>query len=779
MKLDALFGAEAAAPLLTVLLALSAVAVQRLDFDDFEKDVPRPWAAEIITGDIAPGLLVPTRKCVCRTEGVLQIGAARECPMPADAKKAFLASGVRVYDLGAQSRLVTEFSARGRCFSVTLSRRPRREDVVCSFEEDGREIAAIALPKGALPADFNFVAGVDGTADMTVKSLSDSQTRNMTKNSRILVGATTVTKSLYLKSDGGTAEATIDNLSTAIVDAERVAKAPPPWTASPDKTFDPVAAGWPLVFSDEFDGVAIDTNKWDLQGNEERKECASLSGDGRLLIKADYRRNSTNQLRTASLWSIPTFRYGYFEARVKFTRESGWWAAFWLCSHGIGNPFLDGFEIDIFEDYYTRIKNPGDGEHPKTLDHNLHVMGAGTMKSRNYNSTLPGSLDDFYVIGCKWTPYEVTIYLDGKAISSKSDHSPYDTVTFDAFRHGACNVPLHVIVSGQIMTKSWRCHDFTGFKIPETYEVDYVRVYGCPDTAEGMRPHGNDVFCRADGNAVRRNPDAEGGRQACGKDGVADSRSAFVRRRLPPRHMPSASLRIQGAVHGRMVFQDGLGEAWAQRRGACFPGQPPCVFDIRRGRARRRVKHARQAAARAARDGVASIRRQGAEGARENSRRPLRRGRAGGRLLRHDRTERIALRLARVRGGGWIRTHHRERLHRRMAALHGRCRRGGRVSACVYVRNAGRGQPRRADCVRRRHRRTAEAASPRISGLACNYERGGDGEAPCGPPCADPSPVRTVQLLRSRVSPHKVAQSIAFPALPRFVKKFSGGCDGS
>ena len=488
MKLDALFGAEAVVSLLSVSLALSAVAEQRLDFDDFEKDAPRPWAAEIITGDIAPGLLVPTRKCVCRTDGVLQIGAARECRMPADAKKAFLASGVRVYTLEAQSRIVTEFSARGRSFSVTLSRRPGREDVVCSFEEDGREIAAIALPKGALPADFNFVAGVDGTADMTVKSLSDSQTRNMTKNSRILAGATTMTKSLYLKSDGGTAEATIDNLSTAIVDAERVAKAPPPWTASPDKTFDPVAAGWPLVFSDEFDGVAIDTNKWDLQGNEERKECASLSGDGRLLIKADYRRGSTNQLRTASLWSIPTFRYGYFEARVKFTRESGWWAAFWLCSHGIGNPFLDGFEIDIFEDYYTRIKHPGDGEHPKTLDHNLHVMGAGTMKSRNYNSTLPGSLDDFYVIGCKWTPYEVTIYLNGKAISSKSDHSPYDTVTFDAFRHGACNVPLHVIVSGQIMTKGWRCHDFTGFKIPETYEVDYVRVYGCPDTAEGMCP---------------------------------------------------------------------------------------------------------------------------------------------------------------------------------------------------------------------------------------------------------------------------------------------------
>ena len=488
MKHNALAGAESFAALLSVSLALPAVSGQQLDFDDFEKDAPRPWAAEIITGDISPGLLVPTRKCVCRTDGVLQIGAARDCPMPTDAKRGFVGSGVRVYDLGALARLVTEFSARGRCFSVTLSRRPRREDVVCSFEENGREIAAIALPKGTLPADFDFIAGGDGTADLTVKSLSDSQKRNLTAKSRFFVGATTVAKTLYLKSDGGTAEATIDNLSTAIVEAERVAKVPPPWTANPDRTFDPVAAGWPLVFSDEFDGVSIDTNKWDIQGGEERRECASLSGDGRLLIKADYRRNSTNQLRTASLWSVPTFQYGYFEARVKFTHESGWWAAFWLCTHGIGNPFLDGFEIDIFEDYYTRIKHPGDGEHPKKLDHNLHVMGAGTMKSRNYVSKLPGSLDDFYVIGCKWTPYEVTVYLNGKAISSKAGHSPYDTVTFDAFRHGACNVPLHVIVSGQIMSKSWSCHDFTGFKIPETYEVDYVRVYGCPDAAEGMRP---------------------------------------------------------------------------------------------------------------------------------------------------------------------------------------------------------------------------------------------------------------------------------------------------
>ena len=470
------------------LLALAAQADTRIAFDDFENDKPRPWAAEIVTGDIAPGLLLPTRKCVCRTDGVIQIGAATDCPIPADAGRERLGSGVRIYALGANSSLVAEFSARGRRFSATVARRPGREDIVCSFEEDGREIAAIALPQGALPADFEFVAGADATADMTVTSLSDSQKRNMTVKSQFFSAAATATGTLCLKSAGGTAEATIDNLSTSIVDAGRVAKAEPPWKADPDRTFDPVAAGWPLVFSDEFDGVAIDTEKWDVQGGEECRECAALSGDGRLLIRADWRKGSTNELRTASLWSARKFLYGYFEARVRFTKESGWWAAFWLCSHGIGNPFLDGFEIDIFEDYYTRIRRPGDGEHPKTLDHNLHVMGAGTMKSRNYNSTLPGSLDDFYVIGCKWTPFEVTLYLNGRAVASKAEHSPYDTVTFDAFRHGACNVPLHAIVSGQIMNEGWPCHDPAGFRIPETYEIDYVRIYGLPDAAPEMRP---------------------------------------------------------------------------------------------------------------------------------------------------------------------------------------------------------------------------------------------------------------------------------------------------
>ena len=462
-----------------------------LDSDDFESVRERPWAAEIITGDIAPGLLSPTRQGVCRTDGRLEIAAAKTYRMPTDAGREFLASGVRIYAFGGRqtgARLETEFTAGAGRFTVSV-RQTDAKDLACTLAEDGREIASLPVPYGALPADFVFAGGVDGVADLTVTSLSDSSRRNVTARSEFFRGATNgVVKTVRLVAEGGPAEVTIDNLSTAVAGVERRTELTYPWKAEPAPTFDPVAAGWPLVFADEFDGQTIDTNKWTLPLEARRREYLSLSGDGRLRIKADYRKGSTNQLETAGLWSVPAFAYGYFEARVRFTHESGWWASFWACTHGIGNPFIDGFEIDIFEDYYTRILRPGEKPNPKILDHNLHIMGAGVLKSYNYNSTLPGSLEDFYVIGCKWTPFEITYYLNGKAIASKASHSPYGTVTFDAFRHGTCIMPIHAIVSGQIMGKGYRCHNPAGFSFPEFYEVDYVRVYGYPGAAPEMRP---------------------------------------------------------------------------------------------------------------------------------------------------------------------------------------------------------------------------------------------------------------------------------------------------
>ncbi len=115
------------------------------------------------------------------------------------------------------------------------------------------------------------------------------------------------------------------------------------------------------------------------------------------------------------------------------------------------------------------------------LDHNLHVFACGTLRSWNYGSQLPGNVDDWYVVGCKWTPFEVSYYLNGKLIESEANHNPYNSVTFDPFNHAAGYVPLHAILSG-CCGKSGG--DPTKGKFPESFFVDYVRIYEYPHDSD-------------------------------------------------------------------------------------------------------------------------------------------------------------------------------------------------------------------------------------------------------------------------------------------------------
>ena len=242
--------------------------------------------------------------------------------------------------------------------------------------------------------------------------------------------------------------------------------------------FDPIKVGWKKVFDEEFDGDRVDTSKWYFSPTSE-KDYAKVH-NGLLEIVCNWATPDKTKTKSASLYSNEVFGHGYFEARVKFRQQSGWWSAFWLCTHGPSNPFLDGWEIDIYEDYYMGPKNPG--EEPRgVLDHNLHVFACGTLRSWNYRSKLPGKVDDWYVVACKWTPFEVSYYLNGKLIQSEANHSPYSSVTFDPFNHAAGYVPLHAILSG-CCGKSGG--DPTKGKFPESFFADYVRIYEYPHDSD-------------------------------------------------------------------------------------------------------------------------------------------------------------------------------------------------------------------------------------------------------------------------------------------------------
>ena len=447
-----------------------------LAMDDYETDSVRSGNPELVRGDIAPGLLSPTRKGVYRTSSRIDIVPTAHQEMPVGG---FLTSGVRLYGFGANGngRIGTAFSHADGKFIFSIA--PDGGEIACRFTGGER----FAVPATTLPADFVFSASIGGEYDLAITSLANSQTMRFSGKADFFCGATSGVERTValLSSNGKVAEATVDNVFLAVSRNECEAKLVYPYLAKPESEFDPAKAGWPLVFSDEFDGNAVDRSKWEVSKGKTGENA--IVKDGMLKIRADYVPGSTNKLMSTGLWSVPKFLYGYFEARLKFTTYNGWWAAFWLCSRATCNPFLDGFEIDIFEDYYMR--NPARNK----LDHNLHIKSGGALKSWNYNSILPKTYRDWYTIGCKWTPFEITYYLDGKAIKSTARHSPYETVTFDAFRHGTCTKPIHAVLSGQIMKVAYGKHDPDPSEVyPEYFDVDYVRVYGYPGSAQGASP---------------------------------------------------------------------------------------------------------------------------------------------------------------------------------------------------------------------------------------------------------------------------------------------------
>ena len=173
--------------------------------------------------------------------------------------------------------------------------------------------------------------------------------------------------------------------------------------------------GWTLVWSDEFDGAALDTTKWEVQlgdgcdlgicgwGNGEFQNytAENLSvGDGTLTITArqDIAEGDTSytssRIRTLGKGD---WTYGRFEVRAKLPTGQGLWPAIWLLfSEPTYGQWAASGEIDIMEAI---------GSEPGEVFGTLHYGGeapdnefageARQLFSGTFN-------DDFYVFAVEW-----------------------------------------------------------------------------------------------------------------------------------------------------------------------------------------------------------------------------------------------------------------------------------------------------------------------------------------------------------------------------------------
>ena len=269
--------------------------------------------------------------------------------------------------------------------------------------------------------------------------------------------------------------------------------------------------GWNLVWSDEFEGDAIDPTKWDFDigngffdyknhqwiegwGNEElqyyTREPANVSVKNSLLTIRALKESlhgcgyTSARLKSRQRDGTPLFTklYGRVEFRAKVPWGKGLWPALWMLPQDdLYGGWAASGEIDLMEIV---------GEKPHEVLNSIHY--GSTYPKRTLHThvhPLPdGSLvSDWHVYACEWEPGEIRFYVDevhtstesfwwscgklengeGVEAESKADLHPWPAPFDQPFY-----LLMNVAVGG----------NFPGVPNPETVfpaelVVDYVRVY--------------------------------------------------------------------------------------------------------------------------------------------------------------------------------------------------------------------------------------------------------------------------------------------------------------
>lgn len=217
-----------------------------------------------------------------------------------------------------------------------------------------------------------------------------------------------------------------------------------------------------LTWSDDFDGIELDTKKWKYRAEGAvrghatvSRETISLDGKGNLVIQT-IKKDDKYYVGQVTTDGIFAQKFGYFECRAQVNKYMGTHSAFWLQTNTMtkenNDPWNNGTEIDIFE-YHRKTSNQ--------VHHNLHWNGYGA-GHKNLGVTLisPGIDKGYHTFGLLWTDKEYVFFVDGVETWRTSE--------------AISNIAEYIILSTEL----------TGFggnhlheNYPDNIMFDYVKVY--------------------------------------------------------------------------------------------------------------------------------------------------------------------------------------------------------------------------------------------------------------------------------------------------------------
>ncbi|ALJ14170.1 glycoside hydrolase family 16 protein [Sphingopyxis macrogoltabida] len=277
--------------------------------------------------------------------------------------------------------------------------------------------------------------------------------------------------------------------------------------------------GWRLMWSDEFDGPAIDRSKWDFDvdcwggGNDERqcytdKAANAAIEDGRLVITARRERTTgpafplsqrddaakakataTKDYSSARLVTRgrAAWTYGKIEVRAKLPQGQGTWPAIWMLpERPVYGPWAASGEIDILEavNLGVRCESCAGGIENRILG-TLHFGGAWPdNKHKGDETALPAPLDGFHVFGIVWEKGKIVWTVDGQPYATRVA-SEWSTSGADD-PAAPFDRPFHLILNlaiggGLAEGRGVKGVDESGY--PKIMEIDWVRVWQCGDDA--------------------------------------------------------------------------------------------------------------------------------------------------------------------------------------------------------------------------------------------------------------------------------------------------------
>ncbi len=198
----------------------------------------------------------------------------------------------------------------------------------------------------------------------------------------------------------------------------------------------PPGNGWTQVWSDEFDGTALDGSKWSNFTGQYRNGFMSGTapdvsvGNGILTILT-WTNAASGVHHTGWIGTQGHFDavYGYWEARIRFNGASATWSAFWLQPDSINtvstppDPANNGTEIDIVEHRKQDASGANISDKAyEALHWNSYGTaglsgGPGLVNNWSGNSALQGN---WHTYGLHWTPAGYTFYIDSVQVASST-----------------------------------------------------------------------------------------------------------------------------------------------------------------------------------------------------------------------------------------------------------------------------------------------------------------------------------------------------------------------